>query len=49
MKGRDYKGFVCVSEAGVTARKDFGHSFALAIDFNKRAKTSRKEHRAGAP
>jgi TfoX/Sxy family transcriptional regulator of competence genes len=49
MKWRDYKGFVYVSEDGVKARKDFDHWIALALDFNKRAKASRKKHGVGAP
>jgi hypothetical protein len=48
MKGRDYKGFVYVSEDGVEAGKDFDHWIALALDFNKRAKSSRKKTRMAA-
>lgn len=46
MKGRDYKGYIYVGPEGWKAKKDFDHWVSLALDFNKRAKASK---RAGAP
>lgn len=45
MKGREYKGYVFVSEEGMSNRKDFDYWIGLALDYNKRAKasTSRKK------
>ena len=41
MKGREYKGWVLVSEEGMKTKKDFDHWINLALDFNKRAKSSK--------
>jgi TfoX/Sxy family transcriptional regulator of competence genes len=41
MKGRDYRGFIYVSDEGMKAKKDFDYWIALALDFNKRAKASK--------
>src|SRR4030095_1550671 len=43
MKGRDYIGYVYVSEEGMKTKKQFGYWIALALDFNKRAKASKKK------
>jgi len=43
MKGRVYKGFVFISEEGMKAKKDFDGWIALALDFNKHAKASKKK------
>jgi TfoX/Sxy family transcriptional regulator of competence genes len=40
MKGREYKGYVYVSEDGIKTKKDFDYWVGLALDFNKFAKAS---------
>ena len=45
MKGREYKGFVYVHEEGIKSKKDFDYWVRLSLDFNKRAKSSRKRKR----
>jgi TfoX/Sxy family transcriptional regulator of competence genes len=40
--GRPMKGFVFVSETGCRAKKDFDYWITLALDYNKKAKSSRK-------
>jgi len=42
MGGRHYKGFVYVSEGSIKTKKDLDYWIGLALDFNKRAKASRK-------
>jgi TfoX/Sxy family transcriptional regulator of competence genes len=42
MKGREYKGFGYISEEGIKAKKDFDYWVGLSLDFNKRAKASKK-------
>ncbi|MBI1820579.1 MAG: TfoX/Sxy family protein [Nitrospirae bacterium] len=42
MKGREYKGYVLIKEEGMKNKKDFGFWIGLALDFNKRAKATRK-------
>ena len=42
MNGREYKGFVLVTEEGRKTKKDFDQWIQLSLDFNKRAKASRK-------
>lgn len=42
MRGREYKGFVYVSEEGIRTKKDFMYWINLALDFNVRAKASKK-------
>jgi TfoX/Sxy family transcriptional regulator of competence genes len=41
MKGREYRGYVYVSEEGIKAKKDFDFWVQLSLEFNKRAKTSK--------
>jgi len=41
MKGKEYKGWVMISEEGMKTKKDFDHWINLALDFNKRAKSSK--------
>jgi len=41
MKGREYKGWILVSEEGMKTKKDFDHWINLALEFNKRAKSSK--------
>ncbi len=43
MKGREYKGYCYVGEAGFKLKKDFDYWIALALDFNKKAKASVKK------
>lgn len=42
MKGREYKGWGSISEAGIKSKKDFDYWVGLSLDFNKRAKASKK-------
>ena len=41
MKGREYEGYVYVSEEGIKTKKDFDYWVSLALDFNKWAKASK--------
>ena len=43
MKGREYKGYVYVSEEGIKTKKDLDYWITLALDFNKLAKSSKKK------
>lgn len=43
MRGREYKGYVLVSEEGMKSKKDFDYWIALALDFNERAKSSKRK------
>jgi len=43
MKGREYKGYVYVSEEGIKTKKDLAYWINLALDFNKLAKSSKKK------
>jgi len=43
MRGREYRGFVYVTEDGIKAKKDFDFWIGLALDFNKKAKASPKK------
>ena len=45
MGGREYKGYVHVSEDSIKKKKDFDYWIGLALDFNKIAKTSKKSDR----
>ena len=40
--GRPMKGFIFVSEDGYKSKKDFDYWINLALDYNKKAKSSRK-------
>jgi TfoX/Sxy family transcriptional regulator of competence genes len=42
MGGRNYKGYVYISEEGMKTKKDFNYWINLALDFNKKAKASVK-------
>ncbi len=44
MKGREYKGYVYVNEDSLQTKADFNYWVNLALDFNKRAKTSAKKN-----
>ena len=41
MKGRDYRGYIYVSEEGIKTKKDFDFWIILSLEFNKKAKASR--------
>lgn len=43
MKGREYKGFVYVSQEGTKTKNDLDYWVQLSLEFNKRAKSSRKK------
>jgi len=43
MKGRPYIGYVLVTGEGMKTQKDFDYWIALALDFNPRAKASKKK------
>ncbi len=43
MRGRPYRGYVYVNGEGIKSQKDFNYWLSLALDFNKRAKPSRKK------
>ncbi len=43
MRGREYKGYVDVDEESIKNKKDFDYWVALSLDFNKRAKASKKK------
>lgn len=42
MKGREYKGYCYVSPEGFKTKKDLAYWVSLCLDFNGRAKASRK-------
>ncbi len=43
MKGREYKGYINVTEEGIKSKKDFDYWIGLSLDFNSRAKASPKK------
>ncbi|MEO7120065.1 MAG: TfoX/Sxy family protein [Ginsengibacter sp.] len=42
MNGREYKGYCYVSPDGYKAKKDFQYWINLCLDFNEKAKSSKK-------
>ena len=42
LTGRPMKGYVMVEESGMRSKKDFDYWIQLCLDFNKRAKSSKK-------
>jgi TfoX/Sxy family transcriptional regulator of competence genes len=42
MRGREYRGFLYVEEATIRSPKDLKHWVDLCLDYNKRAKASKK-------
>lgn len=42
MRGREYKGYVDVDEDSIKSKKDFDYWINLALDYNKKAKSSKK-------
>jgi len=45
MKGREYKGYVYINTEGIKAKNDFAYWIGLALEFNKRAKASKKKNK----
>ena len=45
MKGREYKGYGYINQEGIKSKKDFDYWIGLALDFNKRAKASKKQNK----
>lgn len=43
MRGREYKGYIYVNEGAIKSKKDLDHWIALALEFNKVAKASKKK------
>ncbi|MBM3945230.1 MAG: TfoX/Sxy family protein [SAR202 cluster bacterium] len=43
MKGKVYKGFIFVSEEGTNSKGDLDYWLGLALEFNKKAKASKKK------
>ncbi len=43
MRGKEYKGYVQVHEDSIKNKKDFDYWIGLALDYNKRAKASKKK------
>lgn len=48
MGGRDYKGYVYVSEDVITTKKELQYWIRLALDFNKKAKASAKKKKSAS-
>jgi TfoX/Sxy family transcriptional regulator of competence genes len=40
---RPMKGYVMIDETGMKSKKDFNYWISIALDFNKRAKASKKK------
>jgi hypothetical protein len=43
MNGREYKGYGYISPEGIRLKKDFDYWIGLALEFNERAKSSKKK------
>ena len=43
MRGREYKGYIHVDEESIRTKTDFNYWVKLALDFNKKAKSSSKK------
>jgi len=43
MKGREYKGFVCIQEDELKTKKQLNYWVSLALDYNARAKATKKK------
>jgi len=46
MKGKEYKGYCYVEPVGYTNNKDFEYWINLCLDFNDRAKSSKKQKKS---
>ena len=44
MGGREYKGYVYINEDALKTKKELQHWIKLALDFNKHAKSSKKNN-----
>jgi TfoX N-terminal domain len=45
MKGREYKGYCYVNPVGIENKRNFEFWLSLCIDFNKKAKSSKKQRK----
>jgi TfoX/Sxy family transcriptional regulator of competence genes len=45
MKGREYKGYIYISEEGLNTKEDFDYWIGLALTFNKKAKAAIKKRK----
>jgi TfoX-like protein len=43
MKGKEYRGYIYVSEEGIKAKKDFDFWVKLSLEFNEKAKSSKRK------
>lgn len=43
MKGREYKGYIWISESALTTKKEISYWVKLALNFNPKAKASAKK------
>jgi hypothetical protein len=43
MKGREYKGYGYISPEGIKSKKDFDYWINLCLEFNTKAKASKKK------
>jgi len=43
MRGREYKGYVHVDKDRIKNKKDFDYWIGLALEYNKKAKASKKK------
>jgi TfoX/Sxy family transcriptional regulator of competence genes len=43
MKGRAYKGYGYINQDGIKSKKDFDYWINLSLDFNSKAKSSKKK------
>jgi len=43
MKGKEYKGFGYISQEGIKTKKDFDYWINLCLEFNSKAKSSKKK------
>jgi len=46
MKGREYQGYCYVSEEGYKSNTNFEYWMKLSLDFNEKAKTSKRKNKA---
>ena len=45
MKGREYKGYGYIKQDGIKAKKDFDYWINLCLEFNSKAKASKKKNK----
>lgn len=43
MKGREYKGYGYISQDGIKSNKDFNYWLNLCLEFNSKAKATKKK------